>query len=137
MLRFHWISDYWEFFGHYFDIQENFNPEMGFVKRTGIRHFQLHSAFSPEPDIPFVRRLYPHVRFDYLTVGRAAVVGGNVQPHEAVFRKQAQIVEELGPAFTGIDLFGQRFQGVIIHLRILLSAKNRMTEPNVSGRRSI
>jgi len=66
-LRFHWVSDYWEFFGHYFDIQKNFNPEMGFVKRTGIRHLQVHSAFSPEPDIPFVRRLYPHVRFDYLT----------------------------------------------------------------------
>ncbi|MFC2164459.1 DUF5916 domain-containing protein [Acidobacteriota bacterium] len=66
-LRFHWVSDYWELFGHYFDIQENFNPEMGFVKRTGIRHFQFHTAFTPEPDIPGLRRLNPHVRFDYLT----------------------------------------------------------------------
>jgi hypothetical protein len=66
-LRFHWISDFWELYGHYFDIQENFNPEMGFVKRTGIRHMQFHTAFTPEPDIPGLQRLNPHIRFDYLT----------------------------------------------------------------------
>ena len=66
-LRFKWVSDNWDIYGYYFDIHENFNAEMGFVKRTGIRHAQIHTSFTPEPNIPGVRRLNPHIRFDYTT----------------------------------------------------------------------
>jgi hypothetical protein len=65
--RFQWTSDLWDFSGQYFDIQENFNAEMGFVKRTGIRKSQLHLGYTPEPAIPGVRRLNPHATYKYTT----------------------------------------------------------------------
>ena len=66
-LGFRWKSDLWDIYGYYFDIQENFNPEMGFVKRTGIRSALIYTAFTPEPNIPGVKRLRPHIRFVYTT----------------------------------------------------------------------
>ena len=62
-----WISDLWDCYGYYFDIQENFNAEMGFVKRTGIRRFQTHLGITPEPDIKGVKKLNPHIFFAYTT----------------------------------------------------------------------
>ncbi len=64
-LGFQWISDLWDCYGYYFDIQENFNAEMGFVKRTGIRRFQTHLGFTPEPDIKGIKQLSPHIFFAY------------------------------------------------------------------------
>jgi hypothetical protein len=64
---FKWLSNLWDFYGYYFDVEENFNAEMGFVKRTGIRRSQAHLGFTPEPDIPHIRRLDPHVFFAYTT----------------------------------------------------------------------
>ncbi|TKJ32339.1 hypothetical protein CEE39_05790 [bacterium (candidate division B38) B3_B38] len=64
-LGFQWISDLWDCYGYYFDIQENFNAEMGFVKRTGIRRFQTHLGFTPEPDIKGVKQFGPHIFFAY------------------------------------------------------------------------
>ena len=56
-----WVSDFWEIRGHVLDIQDNFNAEMGFVKRTGIRTGQFYIAYTPEPNIPGVQRLNPHI----------------------------------------------------------------------------
>ena len=64
-IGFQWISDLWDAYGYYFDIQENFNAEMGFVKRTGIRRAQMHFGFTPEPNIKGVRRLDSHIFFAY------------------------------------------------------------------------
>jgi hypothetical protein len=64
-LRFQWISDLFDIYGYYFDIQENFNAEMGFVKRTGLRRAQTHIGFTPEPNIRGVKRLDSHVWFAY------------------------------------------------------------------------
>jgi hypothetical protein len=66
-LHFQWRSDRLDIYGHLFDIQENFDAQMGFVKRTGIRRAQTHIGFTPEPDIPGVRRLNPHIYYAYTT----------------------------------------------------------------------
>ncbi len=66
-LGFMWKSDFFDFYGCYFDIQDNFNPEMGFVQRTGIRNAQIHFGYTPEPDIPGVKRLNPHIFLKYMT----------------------------------------------------------------------
>lgn len=66
-LRFQWISDLFDIYGYYFDIQENFNAEMGFIKRTGIRRFQTHIGVTPEPNIKGIRRFNPHIFFAYTT----------------------------------------------------------------------
>jgi len=64
-LGFRWTSDLWEINGYGFDIQNNFNAEMGFIMRTGIRRGQIHIGFTPEPDIPGIRRLDPHIFVAY------------------------------------------------------------------------
>lgn len=66
-LGFKWVSDYWDINGYVFDIQENFNAEMGFVRRTGIRRSQIHLGYTPEPDLPGIKRLNPHIFFTYTT----------------------------------------------------------------------
>jgi len=66
-IGFYWLSDFWNFNGYVFSIDENFNAEMGFVKRTGIRRAQFHLGYTPEPDIPKIRRLNPHIFFAYTT----------------------------------------------------------------------
>lgn len=40
---------------------------MGFVKRTGIRRAQIHAGFTPDPNIPGVKKLDPHIYFGYTT----------------------------------------------------------------------
>jgi hypothetical protein len=64
-LAFQWISDLVNTYGYYFDIQENFNAEMGFVKRTGIRRGQTHIGITPEPNIKGVKRIDSHIYFSY------------------------------------------------------------------------
>jgi hypothetical protein len=66
-LGFQWKSDLWDIYGKYFNIQENFNAEMGFVKRTGIRKVSTYIGYTPEPNIPGVKRVRPHIRFSYTT----------------------------------------------------------------------
>jgi len=66
-LIFNWLSDLVSCYAYYFDIQENFNAEMGFVKRTGIRRFQTHFGITPEPNIKGVRKLDTHIYFSYNT----------------------------------------------------------------------
>ncbi len=60
-----WVSDFWEIRGHYLDIQGNFNAEMGFVKRTDIRAGEFYLGYTPEPEIPMVRQLNPHIMVSY------------------------------------------------------------------------
>ena len=57
----------WDAYAYYFDIQDNFNAEMGFAKRTGIRRGNVHIGYTPEPNLPGVRRLNPHGLFTYTT----------------------------------------------------------------------
>ena len=36
-----WLSPAWHLFGEYIDLQDNFNPEVGFVPRVGIPHLEV------------------------------------------------------------------------------------------------
>ena len=62
-----WKSDLIDVYGDFVDIQENFNAEMGFTMRTGIRRAQIHAGYTPEPNIPGIRRFNPHIYFGYTT----------------------------------------------------------------------
>lgn len=54
-------------FGYYF-IQENFNPEIGFVQRKGIKFFNAIFRYTPRPKIPLVKRItLKPLDLDYLT----------------------------------------------------------------------
>ena len=44
-----WLSPSWSVYGEYIDLQENFNAEVGFVPRVGIRTSKFHGEWDPRP----------------------------------------------------------------------------------------
>jgi len=46
---FNYDSDLWDFNLKYLDIEDNFNPEMGFIRRTDIKKSSGGITFSPRP----------------------------------------------------------------------------------------
>ncbi len=48
-IGFTWISDLWEYSASFLDIEEQFNPEMGFVRRTDIKLTEAKFAYKPRP----------------------------------------------------------------------------------------
>ena len=55
-------SNLWRIQGNYTDIQDNFNPEVGFVQRKG-RKPQFRIFFTPSPETGPVKRWNPHYGF--------------------------------------------------------------------------
>lgn len=43
-------SDLWDYNASFLDIQNNFNPEMGFIYRTDIRRTEGQISYSPRPE---------------------------------------------------------------------------------------
>ena len=62
-----WLSQSWHFYGEYLDLQEHFNPEVGFVPRVGIRTSQFHGEWNPRPDRWNIRMLDPMWSVTYTT----------------------------------------------------------------------
>lgn len=52
-----WDSDRWLLRGSRLDVQTNFNPEVGFVRRRALREQLGEVRFSPRPQVPGLRRL--------------------------------------------------------------------------------
>jgi len=53
---FYFHDDFWTLLLAQNSIQDNFNPEMGFVPRTGIRKTQINFGISPRPKIFNIRQ---------------------------------------------------------------------------------
>ncbi len=52
----------------YADLEEDFNPEVGFVRRTGLRSNRLRLEFHPRPkENSILREVVPHLRWLYET----------------------------------------------------------------------
>ena len=62
-----WLSQSFHFYGEYVDLQEHFNPEVGFVPRVGIRTSQFHGEWNPRPDRWNIRMLDPMWSVTYTT----------------------------------------------------------------------
>ena len=64
-----WEDQRYNIQGDYLSIEENFNPEVGFVPRKGIR--KSRGAFSinfrPEERIPWIREVRPSTGIEYIT----------------------------------------------------------------------
>ncbi|MBI2822996.1 MAG: carbohydrate binding family 9 domain-containing protein [Acidobacteria bacterium] len=53
-------SSLWRVEGNYSEIQDNFNPEIGFVPRRGFRKPEFKVFFTPSPESGPVRQWNPH-----------------------------------------------------------------------------
>ncbi len=62
-----WLSPSWSVYGEYLDLQENFNAEVGFVPRVGIRTSRFHGEWDPRPGRWKIRFLDPMWNITYTT----------------------------------------------------------------------
>ena len=62
---FDWKTDRFNAGATYLDIQERFNAEMGFVRRTDIRNAAVSAGWTPRPGWPGVRQVQTRAVIDY------------------------------------------------------------------------
>ena len=58
-----WLDDTWRIYGEWADLEDNFNPEVGFLPRRGIQMQKLHLERNPRPDVWGIRVLSPMVNW--------------------------------------------------------------------------
>jgi hypothetical protein len=56
-----WRDPFWEIFALYRHFDEDFDPAVGFVRRTGIDHGYATVGVRPRPDWPAILELNPYV----------------------------------------------------------------------------
>ena len=61
MLQVAWRDPVWDVSALFKHVGDGFNPEVGFVNRRGVRQLYATVGAHPQPDIPHVLRLNPHV----------------------------------------------------------------------------
>ncbi len=66
-LRAAWTSQAWNIYAEHTDLQDNFNPEVGFVPRTGIRRSKFHIEPNPRPGRFGIRVMEPMWNVTYIT----------------------------------------------------------------------
>ncbi len=66
-LRAGWLDQSWNIYAEFTDLQDNFNAEVGFVPRVGIRTSKLHIERNPRPGRYGIRVLEPMVNMTYTT----------------------------------------------------------------------
>ena len=62
-----WRSPSYRAYAEYSDIQDNFNAEVGFVPRVGIRRSKLHVEWDPRPGRWNIRQMDPMWNIEYTT----------------------------------------------------------------------
>jgi hypothetical protein len=62
-----WLSPSWSVFAEYIDLQDNFNAELGFIPRVGIRVSKFHGEWNPRPGKWNIRMLDPMWNITYTT----------------------------------------------------------------------
>ena len=65
--RAEWLNQSSQAHIEYSNLQENFNPEVGFVPRIGIRKTRVHLEWNPRPDRWGIRVLEPMANVTYTT----------------------------------------------------------------------
>jgi len=73
-----WLSPSWSIYGEYIDLQENFNAEVGFVPRTGIRTSKFHGEWDPRPGRWGIRMFDPMWNITYTTDQNNRLLTGRI-----------------------------------------------------------
>ena len=62
-----WLSPAARIYSEYTDIQDNFNAEVGFIPRIGIRRSKVHAQWNPRPGRWGIRSMDPMTNVEYVT----------------------------------------------------------------------
>jgi hypothetical protein len=65
----------WDLSLHYLDVQDNFNAEVGFVQRTGIRTTKAHFGPTPRPKTGPIKLMEPMYVISYITDQTNRLIG--------------------------------------------------------------
>jgi hypothetical protein len=66
--RFNWNADRWGLWADHLFVGEDFNPEIGFLRREAFRRSYAQARFSPRPRrLRGVRKLFYEASLDYVT----------------------------------------------------------------------
>jgi hypothetical protein len=67
-LQVSWNDDFYDIRAGHLIVDENFNPEVGFAPRTGMKKSSGMFEITPRPDrISWIRELRPSIEMDYIT----------------------------------------------------------------------
>lgn len=66
-IRVGWLDQSWRIYSEYTDLGDNFNPEVGFVPRVGIKRSKFHFEGNPRPQKWGIRMMEPMWNVEYLT----------------------------------------------------------------------
>jgi hypothetical protein len=66
-LRAGWLDQSWRVYSEYENFGDNFNPEVGFVPRVGMRRYKAHVEYNPRPDRLGIRMMEPMVNYTHIT----------------------------------------------------------------------
>ena len=65
----------WNVWLNYLDVQDNFNAEVGFVQRRGVKTTKAYFSPTPRPGVAGIRMLEPMVVITYITDQQNRMVG--------------------------------------------------------------
>ncbi len=65
----------WNLWVNYLDVQDHFNPEVGFVQRRGVRVTKAYVSPTPRPGRANIRMMEPMVVLTYITDQQNRMVG--------------------------------------------------------------
>jgi len=65
----------WNVWLNYLDVGDNFNAEVGFVQRRGVKTTKAYFSPTPRPGVAGIRMLEPMVVFTYITDQQNRMVG--------------------------------------------------------------
>lgn len=75
-------SDLWDAQFSHLNIQDNFNAEMGYVRRTNIKNSEAEIEFSPRPKhLPSIRQFRFRLRGNYMTDQNNVMQESEVSPN--------------------------------------------------------
>ncbi len=66
-IRAGWLDQSWRIYSEYTDLGDNFNPEVGFVPRVGIKRSKFHFEGNPRPERWGIRMMEPMWNVEYFT----------------------------------------------------------------------
>ena len=86
-----WRTNLFRLDGSYTDIGEDFNPEVGFVRRTGIRRFRGDASYTPWPDKFGIREIQIGPEIDIvLTQGNDLTQENKLDTQDLIFDTQLE-----------------------------------------------
>ncbi|MBI4550829.1 MAG: carbohydrate binding family 9 domain-containing protein [Candidatus Latescibacteria bacterium] len=100
-----WQNPLLQVSGGYRDIPADFNDELGFLPRTGIRGYRWFMGLSPEPKGSIVRRHFPHIGSgEYITDAQNRQLSRREHyGYQPIFRDGSQMEIAFNRQFERVD----------------------------------